>query len=635
MIYLFDKQMQLTEVLNPMTAVMSRRLIGVDRILVEDKANLKPIIDNSSYAGVFYKTRFYIFRITQTSLVNNRASFEGVNYAYDELANISIIEDKRPENVTASIAVQVALEGTGWTLGAAESTSLQSTNFYYITPLQAIQKVIETWQIEPDFYFEFDGKSITGRRIDVLQRRGSLTGERYVYGSDLLEIVHEEDRSEIVTAIIGRGKGEEIKDAEGNLTGGYGRRIDFADVVWSKAAGDPLDKPAGQLYLEVPEMTALYGYPKPDGSLAPRIEVFIDDQQTDPAEVLRNTYRVLIDKARPLLTISSTVAKAGPYELGDTNYIIRPDLGFYYEARIFEDAVDLLNPNLTKFKFGDYIPSGQAKRAREIKAQFEGLNEKINGVDQAVKGEIIKVSTDWYDALMDAKAEMFFSGSSYNYSLEAGNAYGLPAGFYSFDAPIDGVPGPTNFLTIHAGKLGRGTILPGGNWDFNLIGDASGLTADAITAGKIKAQFIEIGSSSTFLEGYDPSTKAETNQVYTKTQLNTIFEVRDGQITQKITAEVTDQIGEIGIYKVDIISTNGLVFKNDNIATTLIARVYKNNTDITDTINSQYFKWTKINADGTLDTAWNTSHIGGFKQVTITGAEVSQRASFTCEITEV
>ena len=47
----------------------------------------------------------------------------------------------------------------------------------------------------------------------------------------------------------------------------YGRRITFADVVWTKKDGNPVDKPAGQEYLIDPEATALYGFS--DGNYYP------------------------------------------------------------------------------------------------------------------------------------------------------------------------------------------------------------------------------------------------------------------------------------------------------------------------------------------------------------------------------
>lgn len=85
-------------------------------------------------------------------------------------------------------------------------------------------------------------------------------------------------------------------------------------------------------------------------------------------------------------------------------------------------------------------------------------------------------------------------------------------------------------------------------------------------------------------------------------------------------------------YRVEIISSNGSIFKNNQIKTTLTARVYKNDTDITDSINASCFKWVKINADGTFDEAWNSKHFGGTKNVEITSDDIFARATFNCSV---
>lgn len=85
-------------------------------------------------------------------------------------------------------------------------------------------------------------------------------------------------------------------------------------------------------------------------------------------------------------------------------------------------------------------------------------------------------------------------------------------------------------------------------------------------------------------------------------------------------------------YRVEIISSNGSLFKNGSVSTTLSARVYNNEIDITDSLNASCFKWTKINYDGSLDTNWNTKYFGGTKSVVITDTDVFGKASFKCEV---
>jgi hypothetical protein len=88
-------------------------------------------------------------------------------------------------------------------------------------------------------------------------------------------------------------------------------------------------------------------------------------------------------------------------------------------------------------------------------------------------------------------------------------------------------------------------------------------------------------------------------------------------------------------YKVEILSTNGGVFKNGVINTTLYAKVYCGKDDVTSIFGSGQFRWTKTNIDGTLDTAWNIAHQSGFKSVVITGEDVRGKATFNCDVYDI
>ena len=87
------------------------------------------------------------------------------------------------------------------------------------------------------------------------------------------------------------------------------------------------------------------------------------------------------------------------------------------------------------------------------------------------------------------------------------------------------------------------------------------------------------------------------------------------------------------MYRVEITSSNGNYFKNGDISTVLSCHVYSWDDEITDELNASLFKWTKINNDGTPDTAWNSAHFGGTKSVTITTSDVYVRGTFNCSVT--
>ena len=93
-----------------------------------------------------------------------------------------------------------------------------------------------------------------------------------------------------------------------------------------------------------------------------------------------------------------------------------------------------------------------------------------------------------------------------------------------------------------------------------------------------------------------------------------------------------DDVKDDIVYKTELHSSNGLVFRNGVINTVFTAKVYKGKTEITDTLPNSAFMWKKRDKNGNLDTAWNTAHSGVGKQITVTGADVFVSATFECHI---
>ena len=86
-------------------------------------------------------------------------------------------------------------------------------------------------------------------------------------------------------------------------------------------------------------------------------------------------------------------------------------------------------------------------------------------------------------------------------------------------------------------------------------------------------------------------------------------------------------------YRVEITSTNGNLFKNDVIETTLIARVYFGSEDITDSLPQNSFRWKRVSDDSTADIAWNRLHQNlGSNILNIDSDDVDSRAVFNCEV---
>ncbi|MGG0284133.1 phage tail protein [Peribacillus butanolivorans] len=279
--------------------------------------------------------------------------------------NDEVIEDVRPYNVTLKTAITKALEGVRWKVGEVAELGLDSTNYYYITPTEAITECINTWGGELRDRVEIEGNRITGRFIDILPRRGEDIGKRWEIDKDILSIT-ERVQSYPKTALYGRGSSLEIEDEEGEATGGYTRKISFADIEWKVKNGDPVDKPKGQKWVGDPEALVVFGRENTDGTLRHRKGIFESSEQEDPEVLLQETWDALQEQKYPISNFEMSVfllENIIGYEhekvrLGDTTFAL--DYSFAkpieVEERIISFEYDISEPdNSGVVELGDFI----------------------------------------------------------------------------------------------------------------------------------------------------------------------------------------------------------------------------------------------------------------------------------------
>lgn len=86
------------------------------------------------------------------------------------------------------------------------------------------------------------------------------------------------------------------------------------------------------------------------------------------------------------------------------------------------------------------------------------------------------------------------------------------------------------------------------------------------------------------------------------------------------------------IYRVDIISSKGLLFKNGNVQTVLKARIWRGSIDITEEVEASALTWKRISDDANADAVWNAARGQGVKSIAITWDDVKLSATFTCDL---
>lgn len=366
MIYLFDKDEKLIKIVRKPAIKKALQKFSLttenyisDRLTVEMKALKDDELEKLEYMAIQSiddTHKFHYFYIAQGNTKGDITTLIGVQSGIEELRK-TVVYDKRPTDQRARPVIEWLLTGTNWSPRFIAETNPKSTNFYYISTFDALKKVCKVWGLEMQFFVEMNCSQIGARYIDFKRKIGEAVGKRVVYGHNALEILQEVEKTNLYTALVGRGKGEQVSSAEdtGKDADGYGRKINFEEIVWSKAKGDPLDKPLGQKYLEIPEMTAKYGIKQPDGKMRPKIGFVEFSEEEDKNELIKQTYEALIEASRPKLTLKTSTVYLKGVQIGDTIRVVRHDRHLDYDTRIFEITFNRLNNESSDIKLGDRV----------------------------------------------------------------------------------------------------------------------------------------------------------------------------------------------------------------------------------------------------------------------------------------
>ena len=415
MIYLFNDVKKLTGTVKTnhyRTLLHEREKNGLYTTSVEvpvtynDKGTIynydKKIRDND-FIGYYDKEgRFQLHKIAAYDIEDNFIKIKGIHVFFDEAKAGAIIKDRRfigREVVDGAIA---AFDTIGWQVVDHDVSVKKNYNFYNVSPLEALAILQETFEFEFDYWLTFDGKKVTGKSIAVKEKLGKKRPDkRYVYGHNVLSIRAEQDYSEVYTAVIGRGKGEEITE-----TGGYGRRIEFTDVVWGD--NKPLRKPAGSRVLEDENATKLFGY-KENGVVKPRIKVEVFSNIESPTELLQASYEWLMANNTPKAVFSLKVPDGDGLDLGDEVYVIYRDIDLVKTARV-EKVIDDLKSGRRDVEFGDTAYFNVNRRMKSIENNLKRVGSEQGGAIYNLKKQFDErfdqMVSDYRDEFEQAKIDI-------------------------------------------------------------------------------------------------------------------------------------------------------------------------------------------------------------------------------------
>ena len=412
MIYLFNNQEKLLKILSDKTlksveqvqTLTDEKYIS-DKLFVELRNMNDELLSEVEYVAIHNAEnpqKFDLYFLLRYSHEGEITALSCVQSGIEELMKTPVY-DIRPTGDVRLHAERI-LKESRWTVQYTPSKPNITRTYYYEDAFTALKKLCASFNVEMQFHVEINNNRIGNRYIEFKNRIGTATHKRVTYGHNALSIVKETQRDDIYTAMIGRGRGEQVSEAgQENPDGkvqerdGYGRKITFEDIEWSKAKGNPVDKPKGQQYVEDVEATRKFGVITSKG-VKPKIG-FIEFDTDDREELLKRTYETLEEYARPRVELKTSAVYLDA-RIGDTVRVVRHDLGIDYPVRVFEVKWDRLTNSVVELKLGDILHESASKRqSRMMNAIRDAVAEGQDEIVDKLKDNLPSAdgfNTNWY-----------------------------------------------------------------------------------------------------------------------------------------------------------------------------------------------------------------------------------------------
>lgn len=400
---LYDNHERLLAIVNGYGTI-EREINVYDQLNVEVPPTRKNIdlLKKTMKVGVPYPLtkKYQLFKVEKVSLNSKPLTITAIDSAADDLDTQYLIRDKRFINKPLSQVLPVIFEKTTWKYKQFAPDNSDIISFYRISPKEALKKVEGIFGTEVRFLYSIQGNKVIDKTCEVYEQIGKSTNIRLVQGINVTNVDYTQDQTRLYTAAVGRGAGIQNTDNDGNATGGYSRSIEFTNISWSKANGDPVDKPVGQDYVEIPEATQKYGWLDENGQCHPRIAKFEFPDEQNVNKLLKETYDKLLSLSQPQIIVETTVAKIGQrVNLGDeVTVVIYEPYKLTYKARVIKVEENPDNDSLSAVTVGFTSVERQAEREFQ---QEQALVDTKTDFNQAL-GD---TKTNFNQALDDTKTD--------------------------------------------------------------------------------------------------------------------------------------------------------------------------------------------------------------------------------------
>lgn len=396
--YVYDQASNLTALITKANnAKLEQNLGQYDALAVEfpiSEANME-LLKDAYYLGIPVYGQYELFRVQNTVLTSLAIQVTGLEAASDDLHTQGYVEAISDDNCYLSSALDKVFKGSMWEYELLAPDSKKTLVFNTGSRKDLLEQIRSNWGIETEFRYEMSGSKIKRRVCYVKSKIGGVFPTRLVRGQNVLSWQYTSDYSQIYTACLALGSKmsetlqQPIPGSTETTETTREWTVDLTQAEWSKAAGNPIDKPAGQNYVELPDLTAKFGWQDENGTRHPRMAVKTFSDDKDPQTLLTDAYLWLIDQASPKVAVTASVSQVGEIKLGDDCTLIdysQPKITI--RERAIKISRDLLNDHNTVVQIGQYTIKTTAQRIQEAKKELK------QSAKDAIKDARIKAAKD-------------------------------------------------------------------------------------------------------------------------------------------------------------------------------------------------------------------------------------------------
>lgn len=527
---------------------------------------------------------FRIYRISTP--INGEITVYAQHISYD-LSSIAALQ-WTDDNISAPLAMERVFQNTATPHNFTAQTDYSSAKAFCVARPQSVRaclggvagSFLDLWGGE----YEWDNF-----RVIHHQGRGQNTGVVIEYGKNLTDLEHDCEDTDTYTDLLPYAV---LAEEDGTET-----VVTLPEVLISIA-----DTTLVQRKTLIRDFTEYFDDENPvseEGLRAFAHQYLGDNPLGTPTPTLTVSFE-------PLWKQPDYAAVLERVSLCDTVTIRHSVLGITARAKVITTVYDTLAEKYIS------ISLGSAKA---------NLLNNVSSAESAAKDAEEKV--DRFPALMNAaiqNATNLITGQTGGYVvIHTESENGQPYEILIMDSPS--IESAVNVWRWNTGGLGFSSNGYNGPYETAITADGQ-IVADFITSGTLVANIIKAG----VLQSQDGSSywDLETGEVVLRAYATT-------ESVDQVGDRVTD-IENQKMYRLVISSSNGNIFKNGIIDTTLYATVFSWDENVTDSLDPNQFIWTRVSADTASDAVWNADHAGGTKSVEITSDDVKARATFFCDL---